>query len=76
MKIFFLNIHDILTTNFSLKYFSDPTLEDCFVRSILRAIKYDSKEAQLLFPTLLQIENLRDDRVKSVFIFEVSFKKK
>lgn len=50
----------------------DLTVPALYIGSILKAIKFDSREAQLLFPTLLQLKNLTSRELEEVFVSEVS----
>lgn len=54
--------------------FSEPgslIYEENLTRSLLKALKFGSKESQILFPTLLHLSHITSDSVKEVFLSEV-----
>ncbi|KAK7575899.1 hypothetical protein V9T40_012185 [Parthenolecanium corni] len=44
--------------------------EENLTRSLLKALKFGSKESQILFPTLLHLSHITSDSVKEVFLSE------
>lgn len=54
--------------------FSEPgslVYEENLTRSLLKALKFGSKESQILFPTLLHLSHITSDSVKEIFLSEV-----
>lgn len=51
---------------------SSLNLTETIIQSILRGMQYESKIAQKKFPLILQIPNMEDDELKTIFVAEVS----